>query len=46
MFLSCMVRMCMDVANGTEYLADRKFVHRDLAAIKELHACISDQYKY
>ncbi|XP_064397110.1 tyrosine-protein kinase receptor UFO-like [Halichondria panicea] len=29
---STLVRMCMDIANGMEYLAEKKFVHRDLAA--------------
>ncbi|XP_064389307.1 epidermal growth factor receptor-like isoform X3 [Halichondria panicea] len=29
---STLLRMCMDVANGMEYLSKRKFVHRDLAA--------------
>ena len=29
---STLVRMCMDIADGMEYLAEKKFVHRDLAA--------------
>jgi AXL receptor tyrosine kinase len=27
-----LIRMCLDIANGMEYLSSRKFVHRDLAA--------------
>ena len=27
-----LIKMCLDVADGMEYLAKRKFVHRDLAA--------------
>ena len=27
-----LIKMCLDVADGMDYLAKRKFVHRDLAA--------------
>ncbi len=40
---STLVRMCMDVANGMEYLAEEKFVHRDLAART---ACKINNYNY
>ncbi len=30
--ITVLVRMCMDIADGMEYLASEKFVHRDLAA--------------